>query len=109
MRPSWGRRRSAMFSSAMILMREVRAACRRRGGALLVVEQPVDGVPHAQAVLEGLDVDVGGVGGQRPVDQEVDEAHDGSLEGHVPEVVDVLLGLGVAVAPGGPHALDDLQ
>ena len=98
-----------MVSSAMILMREVRAACRRRGGALLVVEQPVDGVPHAQAVLEGLDVDVGGVGGQRPVDQEVDEAHDGSLEGHVPEVVDVLLGLGVAVAPGGPHALDDLQ
>ena len=33
MRPSWGRRRSAMFSSAISLMREVTAACRRRGGA----------------------------------------------------------------------------
>ena len=31
-RPSWGRRRSAMFSSAMILMREVTAARRRLGG-----------------------------------------------------------------------------
>ena len=33
MRPSCGRRRSAMFISAMILMREVSAACSRRGGA----------------------------------------------------------------------------
>ncbi len=33
MRPSWGSRRSAMFISAMSLMREVSAACRRRGGA----------------------------------------------------------------------------
>ena len=33
MRPSWGSRRSAMFISAMILMREVTAACSRRGGA----------------------------------------------------------------------------
>ena len=33
MRPSCGRRRSAMFISAMILIREVSAACRRRGGA----------------------------------------------------------------------------
>ena len=32
MRPSWGRRRSAMFSSAMILMREVIAARSRFGG-----------------------------------------------------------------------------
>jgi hypothetical protein len=33
MRPSCGSRRSAMFISAMILMREVTAACSRRGGA----------------------------------------------------------------------------
>ena len=33
MRPSWGRRRSAIFISAMILMREVTAAWSRRGGA----------------------------------------------------------------------------
>src|SRR2546427_302704 len=31
MRPSWGSRRSAMFISAMGLMREVSAACSRRG------------------------------------------------------------------------------
>ena len=33
MRPSCGSRRSAMFISDMILMREVTAACSRRGGA----------------------------------------------------------------------------
>ncbi len=32
MRPSCGRRRSAMFISAMILMRDVSAACSPRGG-----------------------------------------------------------------------------
>ena len=33
MRPSCGRRRSAMFISAISLMRDVSAACSRRGGA----------------------------------------------------------------------------
>jgi hypothetical protein len=33
MRPSWGRRRSAMLSRAMILMREITAAVERAGGA----------------------------------------------------------------------------
>ena len=42
------------------------------------------------------------------VDQQVDEPDDRRLEGHVAEVVDVLLGLAVAVAPVGAHALDDL-
>ncbi len=32
MRPSWGSRRSAMSSLAMILTREMMAACSRRGG-----------------------------------------------------------------------------
>ena len=32
MRPSWGSRRSAMFISAMSLMRDVRAARSLRGG-----------------------------------------------------------------------------
>jgi hypothetical protein len=78
------------------------------GRGLLVVQQPVDAVAHAQAVLEGLDVDIGGVGGQRPVDQEIDQSDDGGLECHVAEVVDVVLRLGMPIGRVGAHALDDL-
>ena len=75
-------------------------------GSFLVVQQPVDAVAHAQAVLEGLDVDVGRVGGERFLDQEVDQAHDRGLERHVAEVIDVVLRGRVAVG-GRPHPLDD--
>ncbi len=77
-------------------------------GSLLIVEQPVDTVADVQAVLEGLDVDVGSFGGQRPVDQDIDQPHHRRLERHVPEAVHVFLELAVAVAAGGSHALDDL-
>ena len=35
MRPSWGTRRSAMSSSAMIFRREMIAAFMRKGGAII--------------------------------------------------------------------------
>ena len=91
MRPSWGSRRSAMFISAMILMREVMAAWSRRGRRLLVVEDAVDAVADAQRVLERLDVDVGGLGVDGVLDEEVDQPDDGRLERHVAQVVDVLV------------------
>ena len=69
MRPSWGRRRSAMFISAMILMREVTRGLQPPRRRLLVVEHAVDAVAHAQRVLEGLDVDVGGFGGDGLLDR----------------------------------------
>jgi len=77
------------------------------GRGLLVVEQPVDAVAHAQAVLEGLDVDVGGVDGERLLDEEIDEADDRRLEGQVAQVIDVVLWLGVPIG-AGPHPLHDL-
>ncbi len=52
-------------------------------------------------------MDVGGVRGQRALDQQVDEPDHRSLEGHVAEVVDVLLGLGMMLGGRTTHALDD--
>ena len=49
-----------MLSRAMILMREMIAARSCAGGGLDVAQHAVDAVAHAQALLERLDVDVGG-------------------------------------------------
>src|SRR5215471_15954915 len=75
-RPSCGSRRSAMFSFAMILMRDTIAAWRRR---LDVVENAVDPVADLQLVLERLDVDVRGALLDRPADEQVHEADDRRL------------------------------
>ena len=50
-----------MFSSAMILMREMTRGLQPPRRRLLVVEHAVDAVADAQRVLERLDVDVGGL------------------------------------------------
>ena len=73
-------------------------------GRLLIEEHAVDAVPDAQRVLERLDVDVGGARADRVLDEQVDEAHDGRLEGHVAQVVHVLVAVGAAVVL---HAFDD--
>ncbi len=85
MRPSCGRRFSAMFSRAMILMRLMIAAWKRliSGGSGLRLQQAVDAVADAQAVFFGLDVDVAGplVGG---LDQDlVDQLDDRGFLGHL--------------------------
>ena len=76
------------------------------GRGLQVVEDAVDAIAHPQGVLGGLDMDVRGFGGDGLLDEEVDQPDDRGLEGHVAKLGDVLLA--VAVAVGGPHALDDL-
>ena len=72
-------------------MREVTRGLQAPGRRLQVVEDAVDAIAHAQAVLGRLDVDVRGLGGDRLLDEEVDEPHDRGLEGHVAELGDVLL------------------
>src|SRR5438093_1501616 len=76
-------------------------AARRR---LLIVEDAVDAIPDAQRVLERLDVDVGGLGRDRVLDEQIDEPHDRRLEGHVAHMVDVFVTLGTALLV---DALDD--
>src|SRR2546422_903398 len=80
------------------------AGRQRRWRRLLVVEDPVDAVADPQRVLERLDVDVGGLGGDRVLDEEVHEPYHRRLEGHVAQMVDVLVAVGGALLV---HALDD--
>ncbi len=58
MRPSCGRRFSAMSSFAMILMREVMASRYFMGGRHDVVEDAVDAVPNPELLFVRLDVNV---------------------------------------------------
>ena len=51
-------------------------------------------------------MDVGGLGGDGLLDEEVDQPDDRGLEGHVAKLGDVLLAVPVAI--GRAHALDDL-
>ena len=93
-----------MFISAMILMREMTRGLQPARRRLLIVEHAVDPVADAQRVLERLDVDVGGLGADRVLDEQVDQPDDRRLERHVAQVVDVLVAAGAAVVL---HALDD--
>ena len=58
MRPSCGRRFSAMSSCAMILMREISAACSAFFGLTTSRSAAVDAEAHHRDLLEGLDVDI---------------------------------------------------
>ena len=77
-------------------------APRRR---LLIVQHAIDAVPDAQRVLERLEVNVRRLGAKRVLDDEVDEADDRGLKGHVAQVADVLVSL--ARRAGILHALHD--
>ena len=59
-RPSWGRRRSAMSILARILMRGQDRAQQPAGGAVALDQHAVDPVADADPILERLDVDVRG-------------------------------------------------
>jgi hypothetical protein len=59
----------------------------RRG--LDLVQDAVDAEAHDEAVLEGLDVDVGGPRLQRVRDEQVHQPHHGRLGGEVLQVLDV--------------------
>ena len=89
MRPSCGRRRSAMSRFAMILIardHRGREAARRR---LDFVQHAVDPVAHGQPVLERLDVDVRRARFERVGDDERHEADDRRLGREVLQVLDV--------------------
>ena len=64
------------------------------------MQQAVIAVADAQAVLEGLDVDVGRVGLDGALDDAVDHAYDGGLGGEVLEPFGALLQRGVGALDG---------
>src|SRR5262249_50344635 len=64
------------------------------GGRLGIEEDPIDPVADPQVVLEGLDMDVGGVGLDGVLDEQVHQADHRGIRGPVPQGVDVLAILG---------------
>jgi len=79
MRPSCGRRFSAMSSSAMIFRREISAACSARFGLHHLAQRAVDAEAHAGVALVGLDVDVAGAVACGLRQQRVEHADDGRV------------------------------
>ena len=79
MRPSWGRRFSAMSMLPMILMREQHRGQQPARRAVALDQHAVDAVADADAVGERLDVDVAGAQADRFLDDQVDELDDGGI------------------------------
>ena len=80
-----------MSSLAMILMRRDDGGGEPRRRALRLVQHAVIAVAHAQAILEGLDMDIGGAGLDGAGDELVDEADHRRLAGEVFQPLGVLL------------------
>src|SRR5260370_26820663 len=78
------------------------------GRRFLIVEQPVDAIADAQTVLERFDVDVRGLGGQRAIDEQIDQTDHRGLEGRVAEVIDILTLVTLSVWSRRSHPLDNL-
>ncbi len=93
MRPSCGRRRSAMSSDAMILMRLVMRVLQLERRRHLLGEHAVDAVAHAELLLVRLDVDVARALLDGVEEDHVDEADDRRVLAGLLELeeVDVLL------------------
>ena len=75
-RPSWGRRRSAMSILARILMRESKAPSKAPRGAVPLDQNAVDPVADPDAVFERLDMDVRGPQLHGLADDQVHQADD---------------------------------
>ena len=88
MRPSCGRRFSAMSSCAMILIREISEAWMRLARTHDVAQRAVDAEAHHRGLLERLDVDVGGAFAQRLRQQRVDHADHRRVVGRLEQVFD---------------------
>jgi hypothetical protein len=58
------------------------------------VQHAVIAVAHAQAVFEGFDMDVAGVGFDGAADDLVDQADDGGLAGEIFQSLGILLQTG---------------
>ena len=84
MRPSCGRRFSAMSMPPMILIRESMRGEQPARRAVALDENAVDAVADADAVGERLDVDVAGAQADGFLDDQVDELDDGASLSSVP-------------------------
>ena len=84
-----------MLSFAMILMRETIGGAQARRRRRALAQHAVDAVAHREAVLERLDMDVGGAALDGARDQQVDEPDDRRLAGEVAQPVDVLVRAGI--------------
>ena len=91
MRPSCGRRRSAMFRLAMILMREVTAARSDNGSVSTVCSMPSMRKRTRSVILARLDMDVGGLCLSGARDEIVHEPDDRRLARHVLKAANVIL------------------
>ena len=87
-RPSCGRRRSAMSSSAMIFRREISAACSARFGCTTSRSDAVDAKAHRARALVGLDVDVAGAVLRGLREQRVEHADDRRVVRGLEQVLD---------------------
>ena len=76
MRPSCGRRFSAIFMFAMIFTRLMMADCRRLGGLSTSLQHAVDAVPHAEFLRHRLQVDVRRAVAERLKNDQADQLDD---------------------------------
>ena len=79
--PSWGRRRSTMFISAMILRRLTSAGAMLRRELDGVVQRPVDAESDPELLALRLDVDVRGPVAHGLGDEQVDYLDDRRIAG----------------------------
>ena len=79
-----------MLSFAMILTREMIAARSWLGGEANSRSSAVDAIAHDEAVLQRLDMDVGGAALDRARDELIDQADDRHFAGEIAQPVDIL-------------------
>ncbi len=99
MRPSCGRRRSAMSRLAMTFRRETIAGCSSTRGVMTSYSTPSMRSRMRAAVARDLDVDVAGAVADRALDHGVDQVDDRAGAGHL---VDLRVVVGNLVARSVP-------
>ena len=82
--------RSAMFMSAMILMRETSAACKLLGRRRFFLQQTVHAIAQLQRFFERHQMNIARPLAQRRGNDQVHQIDDGRLIGHDLDVVQIL-------------------
>ncbi len=88
--PSCGKRRSAMFRLAMILMREIRACGNTPTGAVTVAQQAVDAHAYRQPRQKRLDMNVACAQLRRLFEKVIDGPHHRRATGEIAQTFDVV-------------------
>ena len=86
MRPSCGKRRSAILSWARIFKREITAAFNWRGGDSTSCRMPSIAVANFELILKGLDMNVRGAALERAHEHLVDQPDDRHFGRHVAQM-----------------------